>query len=176
MWRWFRRLGGWWQVVGWLVLLPVVLSAWVWSRASWPGWLRVCLILVIASVSVSVAFGQDRTKQDGSSVATSASPSGGSTSTTPATGRRRRHRHRTRPKQRQGHRSHRRHQHDHVGQPVGVPRQDVPRPALTPGVALHVGAGRVCRSGYASSVRDVPSSESDAVYAPLWRRARALPA
>jgi hypothetical protein len=56
--------------------------------------------------------------------------------------------------------------HHHATQhPVGVPSVDVPRPALTPGVALAVGTTQVCRSGYASSVRDVPDSLKAAVYA-----------
>jgi hypothetical protein len=42
---------------------------------------------------------------------------------------------------------------------------DVPNPALTPGTVLTTSAARVCASGYASSVRDVPESEKDAVYA-----------
>lgn len=41
----------------------------------------------------------------------------------------------------------------------------MPNPALTPGVAFAVGRARICVSGYASSVRDVPESEKDAVYA-----------
>jgi len=51
-------------------------------------------------------------------------------------------------------------------QPVrGVPRVDLPDRGLTPGVVLTTRTRRVCTPGYASSVRDVPSSESDAVYA-----------
>lgn len=49
--------------------------------------------------------------------------------------------------------------------PVGVSRIDMPNPALTPGAAFAVGRARICVSGYASSVRDVPESEKDAVYA-----------
>ncbi len=41
----------------------------------------------------------------------------------------------------------------------------MPDPALTPGVGLPVGTARICQSGYASSVRDVPESEKDEVYA-----------
>ena len=51
-----------------------------------------------------------------------------------------------------------------VGGPGGIPAVDQPRSSLTPGVALHVGTAAICRPGYASSVRNVPSSESDAVY------------
>jgi hypothetical protein len=47
---------------------------------------------------------------------------------------------------------------------AGVPRSDLPRPALTPGVVLSVSRSRICVPGYSASVRDVPSSESDAVY------------
>lgn len=47
----------------------------------------------------------------------------------------------------------------------GVPLVDVPDPGLTPGAAFHVSAATVCVSGYASSVRDVPDSEKEAVYA-----------
>jgi hypothetical protein len=46
-----------------------------------------------------------------------------------------------------------------------VPAVDVPDPALTPGAAFAVGTVRICQSGYASSVRDVPDSEKEAVYA-----------
>jgi hypothetical protein len=49
--------------------------------------------------------------------------------------------------------------------PHGVPAADLPRPALTPGVALAVGPPQICVSGYSASVRDVPQSEKDAVYA-----------
>lgn len=52
-----------------------------------------------------------------------------------------------------------------VHRPAGVPTVDMPNPALTPGVAFSVGKARICVSGYASSVRDVPESEKDAVYA-----------
>jgi hypothetical protein len=52
-----------------------------------------------------------------------------------------------------------------VHRPAGVPAVDMPNPALTPGVVLAVGRARICVSGYASSVRDVPGSEKDAVYA-----------
>jgi hypothetical protein len=45
-----------------------------------------------------------------------------------------------------------------------VPRADLPDPRLTPGVVLTTSAARVCRSGYASRVRDVPESETEAVY------------
>ena len=48
---------------------------------------------------------------------------------------------------------------------TGVPGVDLPDRSLTPGVVLTTSTGRVCTSGYASSVRDVPGSESDAVYA-----------
>jgi 5-methylcytosine-specific restriction endonuclease McrA len=47
---------------------------------------------------------------------------------------------------------------------VGVPRGDLPRRSLTPGVVLSVSRSRICVAGYSASVRDVPSSESDAVY------------
>lgn len=47
----------------------------------------------------------------------------------------------------------------------GVPAVDVPNRALTPGGVLTTSRARVCTPGYASSVRDVPTSESDAVYA-----------
>ena len=40
----------------------------------------------------------------------------------------------------------------------------MPNLRLTPGAALTTSAARVCRSGYASRVRDVPGSEKEAVY------------
>ena len=46
-----------------------------------------------------------------------------------------------------------------------MPAADLPTHTLTPGRVLTRRASVVCRSGYASSVRDVPESESDAVYA-----------
>jgi len=46
-----------------------------------------------------------------------------------------------------------------------VPAADVPNPRLTPGAVLTTSRARVCRSGYASRVRDVPESEKTAVYA-----------
>ena len=45
-----------------------------------------------------------------------------------------------------------------------VPAADVPNRRLTPGAALTTKASVVCRSGYASRVRDVPESEKNAVY------------
>jgi hypothetical protein len=55
--------------------------------------------------------------------------------------------------------------HHHHHRPPDVPAVDVPRVWLTPGVAMHVGVARICTSGYASSVRDVPESEKASVYA-----------
>lgn len=52
-----------------------------------------------------------------------------------------------------------------VTHPAGVPAVDVPNLALTPGAVLTTSAARVCVSGYSSSVRDVPDSEQEAVYA-----------
>src|SRR2546428_4926758 len=46
----------------------------------------------------------------------------------------------------------------------GIPRSDFPRSALTPGISLPVGPARICVPGYSASVRNVPTSESDAVY------------
>jgi hypothetical protein len=48
---------------------------------------------------------------------------------------------------------------------ANVPAVDVPDPSLTPGVTFVVGVARICRSGYASSVRDVSDAEKAAVYA-----------
>jgi hypothetical protein len=41
----------------------------------------------------------------------------------------------------------------------------MPDPRLTPGVVLTTSTRRVCTPGYSSSVRDVPTAESDAAYA-----------
>src|SRR5690348_5443054 len=64
---------------------------------------------------------------------------------------------------------HRRHHHSGTARvpvvPQGVPSVDVPSPALTPGAVLTTNAATVCVSGYSSSVRDVPDSEKEAVYA-----------
>ena len=48
---------------------------------------------------------------------------------------------------------------------AGVPTVDLPDLALTPGAVLTRSAARVCVSGYAASVRDVPESKKEAVYA-----------
>jgi hypothetical protein len=48
----------------------------------------------------------------------------------------------------------------------GVPAVDVPDPRLTPGAAFAgVTVARICAPGYASSVRNVPASEKERVYA-----------
>ena len=61
---------------------------------------------------------------------------------------------------------HRRHHHAAARVTVrGVPAVDVPNSTLTPGAALTTSAARVCRPGYAASVRDVSEAEKDAVYA-----------
>jgi 5-methylcytosine-specific restriction endonuclease McrA len=60
---------------------------------------------------------------------------------------------------------HRRHHHRHRHRPKIVPAADLPNPRLTPGAVLTTSRAVVCRSGYASSVRDVPESEKAAVYA-----------
>ena len=44
----------------------------------------------------------------------------------------------------------------------GEPLNDL---RVTPGVTFHVAAAQICRSGYATSVRDVPESEKNQVYA-----------
>lgn len=65
------------------------------------------------------------------------------------------------------HHHHKKRHHTPPAHPVsvaGVPSRDLPRPALTPGVVLSVSRSRICVPGYSASVRDVPSSESDAVY------------
>jgi hypothetical protein len=62
---------------------------------------------------------------------------------------------------------HKKRHHVRAGRAVsvaGVPRVDLPRRSLTPGVVLSVSRSRICVAGYSASVRDVPSSESDAVY------------
>ncbi len=48
---------------------------------------------------------------------------------------------------------------------AGVPAVDLPTRSLTPGAVLTRSAAAVCLSGYASSVRNVPESEKEAVYA-----------
>lgn len=65
------------------------------------------------------------------------------------------------PKRHRRHTRHRRAAHHRAT----VPAVEMPNPRLTPGAALPVGTARICQSGYASSVRDVPESEKDEVYA-----------
>ena len=62
---------------------------------------------------------------------------------------------------------HRRHHHKVivVNHHLGVPMVDVPNLVLTPGAVLTTSAARVRVSGYSTSVRDVPDSEKEAVYA-----------
>jgi Protein of unknown function (DUF3761) len=48
---------------------------------------------------------------------------------------------------------------------TSVPKADNPNRTLTPGARFAVSLNQVCRSGYASSVRNVPSSEATLVYA-----------
>ena len=48
---------------------------------------------------------------------------------------------------------------------LGVSAAAIPSHRLTPGVSLRVGAAAICVPGYSAHVRDVPQSESDAVYA-----------
>jgi hypothetical protein len=57
------------------------------------------------------------------------------------------------------------HRHHRARRAARVPAVDLPNQRLTPGVALKVGAAQICRPGYASSVRNVPKSEKEAVYA-----------
>jgi hypothetical protein len=47
---------------------------------------------------------------------------------------------------------------------ASVPSVDKPRPRLTPGARFAVTARQVCVRGYASGVRNVPTSEKNAVY------------
>ncbi len=65
---------------------------------------------------------------------------------------------------RRRHHPKRHHRNAHHAIDAGVPRRDLPRPALTPGISLAVGRAQICVSGYATAARDVPTSESDAVY------------
>lgn len=53
----------------------------------------------------------------------------------------------------------------HARRLAGVPSVDLPVRGLTPGAILTRSAAKVCVSGYSSSVRDVPESEKEAVYA-----------
>src|SRR6266508_4232014 len=47
---------------------------------------------------------------------------------------------------------------------AGVPAVDLPDPSLTPGAVLTTTRSVVCVSGYASTLRNVPDSEKEAVY------------
>src|SRR6478735_5287840 len=63
--------------------------------------------------------------------------------------------------------AHPKHPHPSSKPPVtarNIPKADLPRHALTPGVALAVGRARVCTPGYASATRDVSDAEKAAVY------------
>jgi 5-methylcytosine-specific restriction endonuclease McrA len=106
------------------------------------GVLRICLAVILVAVVAAAC------QSSSSSRAVSRGSGGGTTAH-----RQRRHTRHTRR---------RRHHHAAAS---GVPAADLPRHGLTPGVALGVGAAQICRSGYAASVRNVPSSEKQDVYA-----------
>jgi hypothetical protein len=100
---------------------------------------------------VLVAVGCSSSAATSATHAGTAESSAGASSAPAASGRQHHHHHRPGP-------------HLSPAQRGGIPDADEPRHSLTPGVALRVGAAAVCRPGYASSVRDVPSSEASAVY------------
>ncbi|MEO9176294.1 MAG: hypothetical protein ABI317_12340 [Gaiellales bacterium] len=58
--------------------------------------------------------------------------------------------------------------------PYAVPARDMPSAKLTPGAALSVARARICRAGYASSVRAVPAAEVELVASSY--RSRHVPA
>jgi 5-methylcytosine-specific restriction endonuclease McrA len=95
----------------------------------------------------------------GLTAACASSTAPGAAPSTPGTTAHHRQRH-----HRRRHHAKRHHSLAHRAIDAGVSRSDLPRPALTPGVVLAVGRAQVCVSGYASATRDVPTSESDAVY------------
>jgi hypothetical protein len=51
LWSWFRDLPVAGQVVGWVLLLPLVLGLLIW-QAPWALWVRVSLIVVLALANV----------------------------------------------------------------------------------------------------------------------------
>lgn len=51
VWSWFRDLPILGQVVGWVLLLPLVLGLWIW-QAPWAPWVRVTLIVLLALANV----------------------------------------------------------------------------------------------------------------------------
>jgi hypothetical protein len=122
----------------------------------------VCLVAVGSLLAGGCASGG----QAQTSLSSTSPPSAAASTQRSRHGRpRRQHHHRVAV-----HRHHhkRRRRHRHAARPVhvaGVPAVDVPNPALTPGAVLTTSAARVCVSGYSSSVRDVPDSEKEAVYA-----------
>ena len=172
MWPWFRRQPGWVQVAGWLLVLPLVVSVFVWSRRAWPAGIRVLAIGVIAIVTVGVLSSESGSKP---AATTSASPprdstipatSAGSISTPTSHHKKQRKHNAAPPKPAPTKPQHFHHPHRiRLALSLGVPVVDVPAHALTPGVALAVGVSQICQPGYASSVRDVPQSEKAAVYA-----------
>jgi hypothetical protein len=98
--------------------------------------IQVCLVGVAIAAAGCSSSGHERT---------AAAPTR-STASTP------------RKPHRKPHRPHR------TGRAPRVPAVDLPNRGLTPGVALKVGLAQICRPGYASSVRNVPESEKEAVY------------
>jgi hypothetical protein len=58
VWSWFRDLPMIAQVVGWVVMLPLVLGLWIW-QAPWAAWIRVSLIVLLALSNV-ITFSRPR--------------------------------------------------------------------------------------------------------------------
>ncbi len=55
MWQSIRKLPLVIQLVLWLLFLPVMLGLWIWNT-TWPGWLRLALVLGLAWWNVYVFF------------------------------------------------------------------------------------------------------------------------
>src|SRR5436190_7439047 len=120
--------------------------------------LALCTVLGACVLSAGCASGGQAEANSGSTTQTSI----------PASTHREHHRHRhwVAVHRRQNRRRAR--HHHHAARPVhvaGVPAVDVPNRTLTPGAVLTTSVARMCVPGYSSSVRDVPDSEKEAVYA-----------
>jgi hypothetical protein len=123
------------------------------SRATWERLAALVPVVLVASIVGSACSSQTSTPSVGTASTRANQQSGGGSSPKPL---RKQH-------------QHPRHHPKHAKPPrvtaAGVPAVDMPRPSLTPGVALAAGPTQICVPGYSSSVRDVPQAENDAVYA-----------
>ena len=74
MWQWFRDLPGWAQVVGWLLLSPIIVSMWIWSHTEWPTKWRFSGIVGVAFIAIVIASGSSKSQPPASAPPTPSAP------------------------------------------------------------------------------------------------------